>query len=340
MLRPLMFTTFAAAALTAAAHHSPAPYDLTREVVFEGTVTELEWKNPHVLLTIETRVDGGSPVLQEIEGSALSQVRTWSLPREAIAQGQRVVVRAWPNRSGARTRALGIDVKTSDGRVYPLNLQAAASFRPSAAPPATGLAGRWVPTVKSWNEALSWARSDFPVTDAGRTAREEWMRALSVGGNADADLCEPASPLFLMLVPDLRTIEISDASIHLSFEADGVLQRRIVHMDGAAHPAGLEPSLLGHSIGRWEGGTLVVDTVGIAPDVFGNFVIASTGTHIVERLRLTPDRRQLEYAFTLEDDALLTSPISYTALWDHRPDLDPSLEVCDPDNARRSLVLQ
>jgi hypothetical protein len=236
---------------------------------------------------------------------------------------------------------LGIDVKTSDGRVYPLNLQAAGSFRPSATAPATSLAGRWVPTVKSWNEALSWARSDFPVTDAGRTAREEWMRALSVGGSANAELCEPASPLFLMLVPDLRTIGISDASIQLSFEADGVQQRRIVHMAGAAHPVGLTPSRLGHSIGRWEGGTLVVDTVGIAPDVFGNFVIASTAsTHIVERLRLTLDRRQLEYVFTLEDDALLTSPISYTAIWDHRPDLDPSLAVCDPDNARRSFILQ
>ena len=99
------FVVLTAALMPAAVlgHHSPAPYDSTREVVFEGTVTELEWKNPHVLMTIETRAEGGSPVLQEIEASALSQVRTWGLPREALAPGQTVIVRAWPNRSGPRT---------------------------------------------------------------------------------------------------------------------------------------------------------------------------------------------------------------------------------------------
>ena len=96
-LLPLFVTTLAVAALTPGAvsgHHSAAPYDSTREVEFEGTVTELEWKNPHILLTIETRAEGGSVLLQEIEASALSQVRTWGLPREAISPGEPVVVRA------------------------------------------------------------------------------------------------------------------------------------------------------------------------------------------------------------------------------------------------------
>lgn len=69
----LRLSTSAAAALMSTAvlgHHSAAPYDLTREVVFEGTVTELEWKNPHVQLTIEARLEGGSPVVKEIEASA------------------------------------------------------------------------------------------------------------------------------------------------------------------------------------------------------------------------------------------------------------------------------
>jgi len=336
------FVVLTAALMPAAVlgHHSPAPYDSTREVVFEGTVTELEWKNPHVLMTIETRAEGGSPVLQEIEASALSQVRTWGLPREALAPGQTVIVRAWPNRSGPRARALGIDVRASDGRVYALNLQAAGSFRPSGVAPATGLSGRWVPTAESWNQALNWAGSDHPYTEAGRAARAESVRVRSVRGTS-AGACEPRPPLNLMLLPDLRTIEVSEAAIVVSFDSEGVQQRRIVHMDGVAHPAGLALSLLGHSIGRWEGETLVIDTVGIAPHLTGGFGVPSTAsTHLIERLSLTADRRQLQYTFTVEDPAHLTSPISYTATWDHRPDLEPSIEGCDPDNARRSLILQ
>jgi hypothetical protein len=112
-------------------------------------------------------------------------------------------------------------------------------------------------------------------------------------------------------------------------------------MDLAAHPAGLASSIVGHSIGRWEGDILVIDTVGIAPHLTGSFVVPSTAsTRLVERLTLTSDRRQLEYTLTVEDPAHFTSPISYTATWDHRPDLAPSLEPCDPDNARRSLIQQ
>ena len=37
----------AAAASAASAHHSPSAFDVTTEVTVEGTITELEWKNPH-----------------------------------------------------------------------------------------------------------------------------------------------------------------------------------------------------------------------------------------------------------------------------------------------------
>jgi hypothetical protein len=227
---------------------------------------------------------------------------------------------------------LGIDVRTGDGRVYPLNLQAAAAFRPFAAATATGLAGRWVPAIESWNEALNRGGSALPVTEAGRVAR-------AAANAAPEALCGRLAPLQMMLLPELRTIEVGEAAIVMSFEAEGLHQRRVVHI-GAEHPADVEPSLLGHSIGRWEGETLLIDTVAIAPQRRGGFWVPSTETtHLVERLKLTADRQRLEYTFTVEDPAYLTNPISYTSIWDHRPDLEPSsVEPCDPDNARRALV--
>lgn len=336
MYRQLILVTSAAGALAPAeafAHHSPAPYDLTREVELEGTVKTLDWKNPHILMTLEMRGSAGEPVLQDIEVAAVSQVRVLGLPREAIAPGEHVVVRAAPSRRGPGAKALGLTVTTDDGAVHSLmSVHPVFSVRPAATTQARGFEGRWVPTVDSFN-IYSVAQS-WPFTEAGSAAYAE-MRARVLSGAWG--FCEPFTVFNLAVIPDPISIEVDEASVVLVYEAEGMNQRRVVHLDRAAHPANVEPSLLGHSIGRWEGEALVIDTVAIAHPR-GVFVLPSTSqTRVVERLALTADRRQIEYAITIEDATYLTGPGSFTAKWDHRPDLEPSTEPCDPDNARRAL---
>jgi hypothetical protein len=58
---------------------------------------------------------------------------------------------------------------------------------------------------------------------------------------------------------------------------------------------------------------------------------------LVERLTLTEDRRHLEYVFTLNIPDYLVGPATFRATWDHRPDLEPSAEICDPEAARQIL---
>jgi hypothetical protein len=152
-------------------------------------------------------------------------------------------------------------------------------------------------------------------------------------------ICEPFPPPVLSIFPDLRTIEVNDETISLRFEgAVGLPMERIVHLGRAEHPADVAPSVMGHSVGRWEGETLVIDTAAFAPHPVGaGFFPSGPSKRLVERLTLTPDRLRMEYAFTLEDPAMLTSPVTYTATWDHRPDLEFSGEACDPEVARRAL---
>jgi hypothetical protein len=142
----------------------------------------------------------------------------------------------------------------------------------------------------------------------------------------------------LSIFPDLRTIEVDDATVTMRFEgAVGVDMHRIVHLN-QPHPAGVAPSLMGHSIGHFEGDTLVIDTIAFTPHHVGVlFMPSGPSKRLAERLTLKPDRLQLEYSFTVEDPDILTAPLSYTALWDHRPDLHPSGAPCDPDIARRPL---
>ena len=107
MSRPLVFSACAICAFTpaaASAHHSRANYDMTKEIVVEGTVAELAWKNPHISMTLETRSPGGEQSRLEIELSSVSEALALGLKREAIEPGARVVVRAHPGRPGRESR--------------------------------------------------------------------------------------------------------------------------------------------------------------------------------------------------------------------------------------------
>ena len=64
--------------------------------------------------------------------------------------------------------------------------------------------------------------------------------------------------------------------------------KRTVHTNMKAHPANVKQTRAGHSIGRWEGDTLVVDTVGFLPGVLNFPVSHSDKLHVVERFTLDP----------------------------------------------------
>ena len=86
----------------------------------------------------------------------------------------------------------------------------------------------------------------------------------------------------------------------------------MIYMDGRPHPPdiGDYPEFMGHSIGRWENDTLVVDTVGINErswlDTAGHE--HSGKLHLIERFTRT-DARTLKYEVTIDD------PGTYTAPW-------------------------
>ena len=81
---------------------------------------------------------------------------------------------------------------------------------------------------------------------------------------------------------------------------------RTIHMNMAEHPASIEPTRAGHSIGRWENDVLVVDTVGFAPGVLNAPIMNSDQLHVVERFTLDPS------AMTIKREYTATDPVYYT----------------------------
>jgi hypothetical protein len=71
------------------------------------------------------------------------------------------------------------------------------------------------------------------------------------------------------------------------------------------HPANVKPSRAGHSIGRWDGDVLVVDTVGFLPGVLSPPVLNSDKLHVVERFALDPKTQTLTRSYTAEDPVYL-----------------------------------
>jgi hypothetical protein len=81
--------------------------------------------------------------------------------------------------------------------------------------------------------------------------------------------------------------------------------KRTVHMNMKEHPANIRPSRAGHSIGRWEGDVLVVDTVGFLPGFITTPVRHGDKLHVVERFTLDPKTFRLTRQYEAEDPIYL-----------------------------------
>jgi len=87
---------------------------------------------------------------------------------------------------------------------------------------------------------------------------------------------------------------------------------RVVHLDQDSHPEGVEPSRLGHSIGHYEGRTLVVETALLMPAETGipngNPLMLSADAKAVERYTLAGDGESLELVLEIIDPTIFTKP--------------------------------
>jgi hypothetical protein len=123
--------------------------------------------------------------------------------------------------------------------------------------------------------------------------------------------CKPSpGPRQLGTAYGFEIVEMRDLQRMFIFDIGGPYSYRIIFMDGRAHPKDLEPSYTGHSIGRWEGDTLVIDTIGFNE---GSWIEAegfshTDKLHLIERLTRT-DFNTLKYDVTVDD------PGAYTKTW-------------------------
>src|SRR5882757_9019453 len=163
-------------------------------------------------------------------------------------------------------------------------------------------------------------------------ARREKMRAENLAGHArnlrGGDLYATMPAMMIMLFP--MDIEINPREVVLMTSNGGA---REIYTDGRRHPADALPSKKGHSIGHWEGKTLIVDTCCFRDDTrFPGGGAHSDAMHISERI-WSPDGHSLKDAITVEDPKAFTKPWTTVKTYYRRPDWE-QVEYDPEENTR------
>lgn len=167
------------------------------------------------------------------------------------------------------------------------------------------IAGMWAleKTEYDRHEAIPLAPKALAQQETARKAREEGGVVLSANGKK----CLPIGmPTFMT---NEFALEILTAPDRVTLLSENSTLPRSVYLDEAKHPSDIEASWNGHSIGRWEGKVLVVDTVNFNDRVgpIGNAGVHSPTTHLTERIYLK-DPDTLVDEMTFEDPTYLTKP--------------------------------
>jgi len=90
-----------AAAGSAFAHHGTAGYDMDKVVTVAGTVSTFEWSNPHVIIFVDAKKDGGQVEHWAIEMASPIHMSRFGWSKTSIKAGDQIVAETHPAKNGA-----------------------------------------------------------------------------------------------------------------------------------------------------------------------------------------------------------------------------------------------
>ncbi len=313
----------------ALAHHSAAAYDTQKEVKITGNVVRYRFANPHVYLTVQVKNPDGSTATIEVEAGAASVLNGLGFTSDSVSVGDVVTVVGNPDRRNAAI-LLGRDLHKRDGSYLPLNIGSRSVYQSRTAT-ATSIAGTWF-SPRSEFVAYTGSLGTWRLTDKGKAA------AANVDPKATTQKdCIPVGAPTLMLYPVANTITVERDRVVMN--VDWMESQRIIYLDGRQHPPASQTFLHGHSVGRWEGKMLVVDTTNFMEHANGLSLSmpASARKRLTERFVVSEDGKTLIYSGVVEDPVYLTQPVQWSGKLEYRPNMRHSNQKCDVEVARRFL---
>ena len=283
------------------AHHSnDYHFDPNVGVTVAGTVSVFRFINPHARLLIDVTIENGDVVTWDCEMSGANSLMRRGWTQEVFPPGEEIVVQGIAARRHP-TQCYFHTAQFGDGRRIALrDAFETDATSPQPAPAIAALADespnfngvwRWAPPLDSPNR-LAWV-----LNETGQQALSQYDPVV----DDPALTCSPVSIRRLWGNTDLTRIEQTDDLFVIRHEwMDAV---REVHLGVREHPVNLVESVLGHSIGWYEGSTLVIDTIGYQAGVIAQRpgLPNSNQLHTVERLTLAESGDTFEITMIFKD---------------------------------------
>jgi hypothetical protein len=211
----------------------------------------------------------------------------------------------------------------------------AAKTQDAAAPLSHDLSGVW----------MQYPQGDLPGTPGMNTVNQRFRPPLTPWGQARLDAarplvgpkaiageensptlrCDPDGPPKLLNHPNPFEIVQIPGRVFMFFEEQHIW--RTIWADGRPLPKVPDPSYLGYAVGKWEGDTFVVETIGFNDKPWAD----AYGNPRSEETRLTERYRRLNHD-TLELQVTIDDPKSYTKVWVSPPKLhklEPDWEIAE-----------
>ena len=329
-----LLSAILALAATASAHHSDAGLDMESILAFEGTVTEFVFRNPHAYVGVETAGDDGEPVEWSLQMGTTNILRRRGWTRDTLRPGDRVAVRVHPALDG-RPYAVVESIDKESG----LGLTPVGGSQDASASTST-LAGQWradVTKLIAYPGGFDgFFHAQLELTERGAAAQQQYD-PLSAENPESTCLGRPTPAGLVSSRLYLLEFELNEEEETILIRSESFDEERTIYMDGRGHPPADERFTTGHSVGRWEGDTLVIDTANFAdhrsPYQIG--VPSGPQKHVVERYRLIENGTRMLAEFTLEDPEYIAEPLVHQRELIYVPHEQMFPFNCDPEATRR-----
>jgi hypothetical protein len=309
------------------AHHSKFVYfDPSKSVMLEGEISLVQWRNPHVEFKLAVKDNSGNDVTWTLETHSVSILRRMDLSRDVIEVGDTVRVVGWQAKRGGEELFIS-NMLLPNGREIIFD----PGSKPQWSDNVEGDHSGWMITEESLGDSdkdaegifhvgstslvggdgnFLYENYDFPLTKGAAAARAEFdMYTHPIIGT-----CVFKGMPTIMEQPYPMQFAKSHNLILMHMEEGDTV--RVFDMTPGATTANRKPTKLGHSVGKWEGDTLVVTTTGSNwPLVDLTGVPNTVDAVYLERFTPSADGKRLDYTLTITDPGIFTSPPTFSKSW-------------------------
>ena len=295
------------------AHHSEAAYNHDIIAAFEGTVTRVSWRNPHIMIFVETTDDNGETVEWRLETGSTPVMARSGWIQDSLSPGDSVIIRTHPENRRDRRVGILLSLEKEDGSILAQN---DSLVEPEIA--ASGFSGIWKRRHSDTGNYME-RLENLGLTEAGAAARDAY----------DISTENPLARCIGFPTPRLvgngtYVFEIELLDDRMMIYSEYLDAHRTIYLDGSGHPGDGERTIHGHSIGHWEDDVLVVDTRLFAyhrsPN--RNGVPSGAQKHVVERYRLSDDKTRMLIDVFMEDPEYLAETFEGSVAQYYSPGLE------------------